>query len=822
MKQKITDYLDEIYGGTFTATHLQKLVTRLESAKRLITQRRKKHWDESDVVLITYADQFHSNDLKPLPTFNQFYHQWLQSIFSHVHLLPFYPWSSDDGFSVIDYHQVASEAGEWQDIQQLGECSHLMFDFVCNHMSAKSEWFKNYLQQHPGFEDFFIAVDPQTDLSAVTRPRALPLLTPFQMDDNSTRHLWTTFSDDQIDLNYRSPEVLLAMVDVLLCYLEKGAEYVRLDAVGFMWKELGTSCIHLEKTHLIIKLLRSIIDNVAPGTVIITETNVPHKDNIAYFGEGDDEAHMVYQFSLPPLVLHAVQKQNVEALCQWAQSLSLPSGKTTWFNFLASHDGIGLNPLRGLLPESEILELVEALQQEGALVNWKNNPDGTRSPYEIKVTYMDALSRRESSDEERCARFILAHAILLSFPGVPAIYIQSILGSRNDYAGVEKLGYNRAINRKKYHSEEITRELNDEATLRHAVYHELSRLITLRRSHNEFHPDNNFTIDTVNSSVMRIQRSNVGEGAFYDGVLRIVRTEDGSAWTGVPVSAWIGGIWYRKDVLAKAGLEEPKNWQQLLDVAQKLNDPANKKYDIALPTAESVLTEQSFSQFALSNQANVFNAEGKITLDTPEMMQALTYYRDLAANTMPGSNDIMEVKDAFMNGTAPMAIYSTYILPAVIKEGDPKNVGFVVPTEKNSAVYGMLTSLTITAGQKTEETEAAEKFVTFMEQADNIADWVMMSPGAALPVNKAVVTTATWKDNDVIKALGELPNQLIGELPNIQVFGAVGDKNYTRMGDVTGSGVVSSMVHNVTVGKADLPGTLQASQKKLDELIEQH
>ncbi|EHA5193293.1 hypothetical protein ABLC89_02995 [Escherichia coli] len=419
MKQKITDYLDEIYGGTFTATHLQKLVTRLESAKRLITQRRKKHWDESDVVLITYADQFHSNDLKPLPTFNQFYHQWLQSIFSHVHLLPFYPWSSDDGFSVIDYHQVASEAGEWQDIQQL-----------------------------------------------------------------------------------------------------KGAEYVRLDAVGFMWKEPGTSCIHLEKTHLIIKLLRSIIDNVAPGTVIITETNVPHKDNIAYFGAGDDEAHMVYQFSLPPLVLHAVQKQSVEALCAWAQNLTLPSSNTTWFNFLASHDGIGLNPLRGLLPESEILELVEALQQEGALVNWKNNPDGTRSPYEINVTYMDALSRRESSDEERCARFILAHAILLSFPGVPAIYIQSILGSRNDYAGVEKLGYNRAINRKKYHSKEITRELNDEATLRHAVYHELSRLITLRRSHNEFHPDNNFTIDTINSSVMRIQRSNA-DGNCLTGLFNV-------------------------------------------------------------------------------------------------------------------------------------------------------------------------------------------------------------------------------------------------------------------------------------------------------------
>lgn len=315
--------------------------------------------------------------------------------------------------------------------------------------------------------------------------------------------------------------------------------------------------------------------------------------------------------------------------------------------------------------------------------------------------------------------------------------------------------------------------------------------------------------------------SSVGKNVFYDGVLRIVRTEDGSAWTGVPVSAWIGGIWYRKDVLANAGLEEPKNWQQLLSVAQKLNDPAHKKYGIALPTAESVLTEQSFSQFALSNQANVFDAQGKITLDTPEMAQALDYYRQLAANTMPGSNDIMEVKDAFMNGTAPMAIYSTYILPAVIKEGDPQNVGFVVPTNKDSAVYGMLTSLTITAGHKTEETEAAKKFVTFMEQADNIADWVMMSPGAALPVNKAVVNTVTWKENGVIKALGHLPDQLIAELPNIQVFGSVGDKNFTRMGDVTGSGVVSSMVHNVTVGKADLSTTIRASQKKLDDLVGQ-
>ena len=399
-----------------------------------------------------------------------------------------------------------------------------MFDFVCNHMSAKRKWFANYLNQTPGYDDFFISVDPETDLSAVTRPRALPLLTPFTMHDGSVRHLWTTFSEDQIDLNFASPQVLIAMVDVLLHYLIEGARYIRLDAVGFMWKIPGTSCIHLEQTHRLIQLFRAITEAVAPGTVIITEPNVPHKDNVSYFGDGQNEAQMVYQFSLPPLVLHAVHSQDVRTLSQWAASLALPSTKTTWFNFLASHDGIGLNPLRGILPESDILSLVEKLQAEGALVNWKNNPDGTRSPYEINVTYLDALSTRDSLDSDRIARFILAHAVLLSFPGVPAIYIQSILGSRNDYAGVERLGYNRAINREKYAAGEIDSALEDRHSLRSQVYSSLSRLITLRRAEKAFHPASEAYFSASGDHVLKIVRvANGGEKItalfnFSDGI----------------------------------------------------------------------------------------------------------------------------------------------------------------------------------------------------------------------------------------------------------------------------------------------------------------
>ncbi|ENR0232986.1 sugar phosphorylase [Enterobacter bugandensis] len=503
---KIKKLINHIYGESFSEAHFKVLLTKLEQAAVDITEKRKSGWDEKDVVLITYADQFSAKGEKALPVFTRFYNEWLARTFSHVHLLPFYPWSSDDGFSVIDYHNVAPETGTWQDVADLKQSASLMFDFVCNHMSAKSEWFANYLAQKPGYEDFFIAVDPETDLSAVTRPRALPLLTPFTLHDGSVRHLWTTFSDDQIDLNFASPQVLIAMVDVLLHYLAEGARYIRLDAVGFMWKIPGTSCIHLEQTHCLIQLFRAITEAVAPGIVIITETNVPHKDNISYFGDGENEAQMVYQFSLPPLVLHAVHRQDVNALCQWAGSLALPSTKTTWFNFLASHDGIGLNPLRGILPESEILALVEKLQQEGALVNWKNNPDGTRSPYEINVTYLDALSAQNSSDDERIARFILAHAVLLSFPGVPAVYIQSILGSRNDYEGVERLGYNRAINRKKYTAGQVDLELNNKNSIRHKIYSRLSEFIAIRRGESAFHPDAQAFFESLDEQILKIVR----------------------------------------------------------------------------------------------------------------------------------------------------------------------------------------------------------------------------------------------------------------------------------------------------------------------------
>ena len=354
--------------------------------------------------------------------------------------------------------------------------------------------------------EFFIESDPSIDLSMVTRPRTSPLLSEFVDLDGKIRNIWTTFSDDQVDLNFANPKVLLRMIDVLLFYVDQGADFIRLDAVGFLWKKAGTSSIHLPETHKIIQLFRSIVEEVAPGTILITETNVPHQDNISYFGDGTNEAQMVYQFPLPPLVLHAIRTGNTSYLQKWANEIYLPTEGVSFFNFLASHDGIGLNPIRGIIDETEILDLVASIEKEGALVNYKQNPDGSFSPYEINTTYIDALSNQSDEDELRLKRFMVAHSILLTIIGIPAVYVQSILGGRNYYEGVEKTGANRTINRQKYKASEICDSLLKSGSFRNQVYRELQELIQLRRSEEAFHPNCAMRVLETNHATFGIVR----------------------------------------------------------------------------------------------------------------------------------------------------------------------------------------------------------------------------------------------------------------------------------------------------------------------------
>jgi glycosidase len=472
---------------------------------------------EGDVVLITYADQFHEPGVPPLQTLHQVLTGILGRAVSGVHLLPFFPYSSDDGFSVIDYRQVNPRVGDWSDVERLGCDFRLMFDAVINHVSRHSGWFGAFLDGDPEYAEWFTVFEPDapTDwLSHVVRPRALPLLTPVQTAAGD-KLVWTTFSDDQIDLNYAHPPVLLEVIKILLFYVEKGAQIIRLDAIAYLWKKPGTPCIHLEETHRVVKLLRAVLDAVAPGVILITETNVPHEENVSYFGDPlpgsdrTDEAQLVYQFPLAPLVLHSLLTANAQVLSDWAAGLETPAPRATFFNFTASHDGIGLMPARGLLRETEIQALVDVTLAHGGRVSYKTNPDGSESVYELNISFFDALSDPDGEEPLaiQVARFLVSQAIMLSLAGVPGIYVHSLLGSRSWLDGVAQTGHNRSINRQKLDRVTLERELADPSSLRHQVFSAYSRLLRARTAEPAFHPRGDQRVVALNDAVFAVLRT---------------------------------------------------------------------------------------------------------------------------------------------------------------------------------------------------------------------------------------------------------------------------------------------------------------------------
>ena len=493
MRRNIAEHLRFIYGDTIA----QKILPRVEELLRkhapcIVRKdvpRNPLPLTQRDALLVTYGDQVRKPGEPPLRTMAAFAQKHLPEVVSGIHILPFYPASSDDGFSVMDYFAVDPALGSWRDMSENGRLFDLMFDAVFNHVSAQGDWFQRFLRDDPAYRDFFITVEDSPDLSQVVRPRALPLLTEFQTAAGPKK-VWTTFSSDQVDLNARNPEVLLALLDALLFYVAHGAKFIRLDAIAYLWKEPGTPCIHLRQTHRIIQLMRAALDEVAPRVMLITETNVPHTDNISYFGDGTNEAQLVYNFALPPLVLHAITTGNTAKLTRWAASLEFPSNEVTFFNFLASHDGIGINPARGILSEAEINALVERAQAHGGLVSYKHNPDGSKSPYELNINYFDALSNPAAREpiETQVDRFIVAQAIMLSLRGVPGIYFHSLFGSRGDRAGAETSGIPRRINRQKLSGDEVERDLSRPDSLRSRVFLRYKTLLSQRGAGSAFHP----------------------------------------------------------------------------------------------------------------------------------------------------------------------------------------------------------------------------------------------------------------------------------------------------------------------------------------------
>ncbi|MDA8141915.1 MAG: alpha-amylase family glycosyl hydrolase [Desulfobacteraceae bacterium] len=499
--------LNRIYGPLRGAEALGRISALMEGFSINAPPAQDKFFTETDAILISYGDTLLSPGQPPLQTLRGFAEKYFKDIFSTLHILPFFPFSSDDGFSVTDFFAVRSDLGSWPDIAALARDFKLMVDLVANHISAQSQWFADYLEEKHGFRELAIEVDPSEDLSSVTRPRPWPLLTPYDKPSGRRVHLWTTFSADQIDLNYRSLDVLEHMVRVLLFYVAHGAGLIRLDAIAYLWKQIGTACIHLPQTHDMVRLFRKILDHLAPHVMLVTETNVPHPENISYFGDGQDEAQMVYNFTLGPLLLHALTTGSTSELRQWAGSLKPMSTRTTFMNFTASHDGIGVRPLEGILSASQIQSLVDRAKQNGGAVSEKQNSDGSTSPYELNITYLDALKDpNESEDPFHIQRFLISQAAALALPGVPAVYIHSLLGSRNWAEGVRQTGRARTINRQQMDANEIGQQLEEEQTFRSQIFYPYLEMLRVRGRQPAFHPLAAMQVLHLDDRVLAIKR----------------------------------------------------------------------------------------------------------------------------------------------------------------------------------------------------------------------------------------------------------------------------------------------------------------------------
>ncbi len=463
-------------------------IMRLQQVDSGQSVRYINHWDESDCLVISYGDSILQEGETPLHSLKHFLDKQVKGSINGVHILPFYPFTSDDGFSVLDYSSVNESLGDWTDIESIATDYKLMSDLVINHCSARSPWFENFVNGRDPGRNFFVTASPDDDLSAVVRPRTNPLLREVETADG-TQHVWCTFSHDQVDLNFRNPEVLKQFASIIRQYLDSGVRIFRLDAVAFLWKEPGTKCINLDQTHEVIRLLRTLIEQAQSDAVIVTETNIPNRENLAYFGNAN-EAHWVYNFSLPPLLVNTLVTGDCNYLKQWMMSMPPARNGTAYFNFIASHDGIGLRPAEGLLDDSEINTLVETMQQFGGRISWRAVDEGKSKPYEINISLFDALQGTQAGpDHWGLQRFICAHAIMLALEGVPGIYIHSLVGTRNDYQRVENAGHNRAINRHQWDYPELEARLADSDSSESQVFGGLKQLLEIRRQQSAFHPN---------------------------------------------------------------------------------------------------------------------------------------------------------------------------------------------------------------------------------------------------------------------------------------------------------------------------------------------
>ena len=512
-QKKIKSKLKYIYKNLKTTKEIsfyhEEIISIIKKFNKNNVQK-KKTINEKTSVLICYGDSiFDNNQKNSIQVFQNFYHKKLSKFFNTVHFLPFYPSSSDSGFAVKDHYKIDSKIGNWSNISKFAKKNDVMADIVINHSSARGLWFKNFLREKKPGKDYFFKVNSNFNTSKVVRPRDHNLLKKINIFIK-TEYLWRTFSPDQIDLNFKNPSVLLRFIKILINLVNHGVTIFRLDAIAYLWKETNTKCINLKQTHEIVKLFRLICNSLKVQTLIVTETNLPQKENISYLGN-NDEANWIYNFPLPPLLIHAFLFENSLYLNKWSKNLPSLKIGNSYLNFIASHDGIGMRPIEGILKRKNLNNLFKRLKKNGAKFSYRKIQNKYKKVYEANITIFNALKKSNFDKQGKYffERYISVHAIMIAFEGVPAIYFNSLFGTSNDEAKYIITGNKRDLNRYKWNKKVIINNLNNNKSKQSIFYKSLTKLLDIRKKQKAFHPNASRYNIEVNSKIYCFKRVSI-------------------------------------------------------------------------------------------------------------------------------------------------------------------------------------------------------------------------------------------------------------------------------------------------------------------------
>ena len=517
---KIDKLLKTIYSNhtteeiNFISNQLLQILDDFSEKSAYEEIRDKERWNESHSVLITYADSIYKNGEATLKTLRKLLSKHFGSLSKVVHILPFLKSTSDGGFAVSSYDSLEEKFGDWDDLKSISKNHDLMADLVLNHVSSSHPWVQQFIKyQEPGISNVF-SPKQNLDWSNVVRPRSSSLFSQINTEDGP-KQVWTTFGPDQIDLNWHNPKMTLEFLNLIINYLSNGIKWFRLDAVGFIWKESGTTCLHLPKAHSIVKLLRVLLNNLLDEGVLITETNVPQKENLSYLIP-DDEAHMAYNFPLPPLLLEAIITSRADILNSWIFDWPILPEDTTLFNFTASHDGVGLRALEGLMNEQRIKDLLINCEKRGGLVSHRRLSNGDDKPYELNISWWSAMED-SSRDTKRFQyeRFILSQLLVMALKGVPAFYLPALLASENDIKRFSMTGQRRDLNREKFKSENLLAVLNNPESNANKNLKYLRNAMDFRSKLKQFHPCSQMKcLSKGRSDIVVIKRGKGPESVF--------------------------------------------------------------------------------------------------------------------------------------------------------------------------------------------------------------------------------------------------------------------------------------------------------------------